>query len=208
MQVSMWMHANPYCVTAEERLEVVWQEMRARGFRHAPVVDAAGALEGMLSDRDLREHKGYLDSTIVSAAMSEPALSVRPDDPIEVAARLLLEHRIGGLPVVDAAGKVIGIVTETDLLRGFLDGSAGEHAARIDFHFSAPRQGFSDAVRAVEGAGGTVLGLGTFQATADGSGARRFFVRLTAPHIDPIVDAMARDGVIVSAVHHLPASPA
>jgi len=205
MQVSMWMHADPYCVTAEERLDVVWKEMRAHGFRHAPVVDAAGVLAGMLSD--LREHKGYLDSTNVSAAMTEPALSVRPDDPIEVAARLLLTHRIGGLPVVDAAGKVIGIVTETDLLRGFLDGSASEHAARIDFHFSAPRQGLSDAVRTVEGAGGAVLGLGTFQSTADGSGARRFFVRVTAPHIDPIVDAMARDGVIVSAVHHLPASP-
>jgi acetoin utilization protein AcuB len=203
MQVSMWMHAKPYCVTAEERLDVVWKEMRARGFRHAPVVDAAGVLTGMLSDRDLREHKGYLDSTNVSAAMTEPALSVRPDDPIEVAARLLLEHRIGGLPVVDAAGQVVGIVTETDLLRGFLDSAAGEHAARIDFHFTGPRQGFSDAVRAVEGAGGTVLGLGTFQCTADGSGARRFFVRVTAPHIESVVDAMARNGVIISGVHPL-----
>lgn len=209
MQVALWMKTDPYCVTPEDRLEDVAAVMRERGFRHAPVVDPGGRLIGMLSDRDLREHKGFLHSTKVSAAMTEPALAVGADDPIERVARLLLDHKVGGVPVVDADRRVIGIVTETDLLQGFLDGvAAGDHAARIDFHFTSPQQSFSDAVQAVEGSGGTVLGLGTFQSTADGSGARRFFIRLTAPNIDAIVGALAQRQIVVTAVHHLPATPA
>jgi acetoin utilization protein AcuB len=203
------MKSAPYCVTADAHLDAVEQAMREGGFRHAPVVDGDGRLVGMISDRDLREHRGHLPSTLVSAALSEPALSARPDDPIERAAHLMLRHKIGGLPVVDDQQRVVGIVTETDILNGFLDGlGAGQRAVRIDFRFSAPSQGFSDAVQAVEGAGGMVLGVGTFQATADGSGERRFFVRVSAPRIEPIVDALGQRGVLVTAVHQLTDHPA
>lgn len=209
MQVSLWMREKPLCVTAEQLLDEVARAMQAGGFRHAPVVDADGRLVGMLSDRDLREHKGFLPTTRVSAAMVEPAIAVVSDDPIERAARLMVERKIGALPVVDGQQHVIGIVTETDILNGFLDGiGVSEHAARIDFQFHSPEQGFADAVHAVERAGGIVLGLGTFQATADGSGARRFFIRVIAPHLEPIVDALGQRGVLVLAVHHLPAQPA
>jgi acetoin utilization protein AcuB len=209
MQVSLWMKDRPLCVTAGQLLDEVARAMQAGGFRHAPVVDADGRLVGMLSDRDMREHKGFLPTTRVSAAMVEPAVAVVADDPIERAARLMVERKIGALPVVDAQQHVIGIITQTDILNGFLDGiGAGEHAARIDFEFQSPQQRFSDAVQAVESAGGIVLGLGTFQATAEGGGGRRFFVRVTAPRLEPVVDALVQRGVLVLAVHHLPAPPA
>ena len=191
-------------MTAEDRLDDVAKAMADGGFRHAPVIDAEGHVVGMVSDRDMREHKGFLPTTRVSAAMIEPAVTVGPDDPIERAAHLMREHKIGALPVVDAKRRVIGILTETDLLDGLLDGiGVGEHAARIDFTFSSPRQNFSEVVQAVERAGGTVLGLGTFQSTGDGSGARRFFVRVTAPRIDTIVDALGHCDLLIDAVQHL-----
>ncbi|MFN8645046.1 MAG: CBS domain-containing protein, partial [Candidatus Binatia bacterium] len=112
MQVSLWMKEKPRCVTPTELLEDVARSMREGGFRHAPVVDAEGRLLGMLSDRDIREHKGFLPTTRVSAAMVEPALAVLADDPIEQAARLMVAHKIGALPVVDASQRVLGIVTE------------------------------------------------------------------------------------------------
>lgn len=209
MQVAEWMTENPYCVTPEDRLDEVAAVMRDRGFRHAPVVDRDGRLLGMLSERDLREHKGALQATRVSAAMSEPPVAVGPEEPIEQAARTMLKRQIGALPVVGADGRVVGIVTSSDLLRGFVDGSAaGEHTTRIDFRFTTPTQRFADAVKAVEGAGGTVLGLGTFKATADGSDSRRFYIRLTAPRIEPVIDALARHDIIITAVHHLPVTPA
>jgi acetoin utilization protein AcuB len=209
MQVSLWMKEKPYSVTAEDRLDEVARAMADGGFRHAPVVDADGRVVGMVSDRDLREHKGFLPTTRVSAAMIEPAVTVGPDDAIERAALLMRTRKIGALPVVDADRHLIGIITETDLLDGLLDGiGVGEHAARIDFTYTSPRQNFSQVVQAVEGAGGTVLGLGTFQATGDGSGARRFFVRVTAPRIDTIVDALGHCDLIIDAVQHLKVRPA
>ena len=209
MQVWLWMKEKPLCVTDGQLLDEVAQAMRQGGFRHAPVVDGDGRLVGIISDRDIREHKGVLPTTRVSAAMIEPAVAVASDDPIERAARLMVERKIGALPVIDAERRVIGIVTETDILNGFLDGVGdGEHAVRIDFQFSSPDQGFADAVHAVESAGGIVLGLGTFQAAATSGDARRFFIRLIAPRLEPIVDALGQRGVLVQAVHHLPAQPA
>lgn len=209
MQVSLWMKVTPHCVRADELLEDVARAMQAGGFRHTPVVDADGRLVGMVSDRDIREHKGFLPTTRVSAAMVEPAIALVPDDPIERAARLMVERKIGALPVVDPQQRVIGIVTETDIINGFLDGvGTGEHAARIDFQFHSPQQGFSEAVQAVESAGGLVLGLGTFQATGDGSGSRRFYIRVIAPRLEPVIEALGQRGVLILAVHHLPAPPA
>lgn len=209
MQVSVWMKEQPRCVGSDDRLEDVARLMQEGGFRHAPVTDAAGRLLGIVSDRDLREHKGYLSTTLVSAAMVEPAIAVGACDPIEQATRLMRSHKIGALPVVDGERRVIGIITESDLLDAMLDDiGAAEHAARIDFTFTSPQQTLSQVVETAERGGATVLGLGTFQATADGSGARRYFVRLTAPQLDTVVDAIGRSAVVINAVHHLPARSA
>jgi acetoin utilization protein AcuB len=207
MQVSLWMKEKPYCAAADDRLDDVAERMRAGGFRHAPVVDVAGKLLGMLSDRDLREHKGYLPTTRVSAAMVEPAITVSPDDAIERAAELMRSRRIGALPVVDREGRVIGIITASDLIDALVDDIA-EPAARIDFSFGSPEQSLAQVVEAAEHAGATVLELGTFQSTADGSGARRYFVRFTAPRLDPVVDALGHAGLVIDAVQPLVASSA
>ncbi len=204
MQVSKWMTREPYCVLPDERLDVVAEAMRAGGFRRAPVVDTERRLLGIVTDRDLREHKGFLAASKVSAAMVEPALAVAPDDPIEDAARLMLERKIGGLPVIDSQRHVVGVVTETDLLRGFLDGAApGERGVRIDFTFASGQRGFGPVVHAVEQAGGTVLGFGTFQPAAAGDSERRYFVRITGPTLEPMVEALRAAGCSVSAIHDL-----
>jgi CBS domain-containing protein len=62
---------------------------------------------------------GYLGSTRVNAAMRTALVTVTPFNTVEDAARLMLKHKIGGLPIV-ADGKLVGIVTTSDLLRAFL----------------------------------------------------------------------------------------
>lgn len=55
---------------------------------------------------------------LVREAMTTPAVSVRRDDSVRQAAQVLLEHRIASAPVLDDAGRLVGIVSEADLLRG------------------------------------------------------------------------------------------
>jgi CBS domain-containing protein len=67
-----------------------------------------------------------------SDVMTTGAATIRPDAPIEKAARLMLTHRISGLPVIDDAGKLVGMVTEGDLLRGPANGNGGERPGRLE----------------------------------------------------------------------------
>lgn len=107
------------------------QRMVRERIRHLPVVDALGRLTGIVTDRDLRHHlfepavlkdlgavsvDSLLKAAAVSRVMSSPVVSVGPDDQLEDAARRMLEDKVGSLPVVEN-GRVVGIITETDLLR-------------------------------------------------------------------------------------------
>lgn len=178
MHVSRWMTENPFYVTPGDLLDAVAAAMQRGRFRHVPVVDSDRRVLGIVSDRDLREQKGYWSSTKVSAVISEPAIAVCPEDPIEDAAQIMLERQISALPVVDREQRVIGIVTTTDLLRALLDGIGGAAAVRIDLGVAGDRIELADAVRTIEGAGGTVLSIGT-GAVGEGS-PRRFYVRVLA----------------------------
>lgn len=96
------------------------QILLSRGFRHLPVVDQ-GRLVGVLTDRDIRFATSSLCQTPrsagdpVSMAMSSPPLTADPLDPVEDAARIMREHKIGCLPVLDGT-ELVGILTGMDLL--------------------------------------------------------------------------------------------
>jgi acetoin utilization protein AcuB len=92
--------------------------MDAGHFRRVPVVEA-GRLVGILTERDLHKYSGFLEATRVNAAMRTALITVTPENTVEDAARLMLTHKIGGLPVV-SSGELVGIITTTDLLRAFL----------------------------------------------------------------------------------------
>lgn len=120
MDIAQCMTRDPVTVRPEETLAVAQEKMARGRFRRLPVVDASGHLLGIITDGDLRQHVGYLPTTRVTAAMIEKTITVGPDASIESAAELMLQHQIGGLPVVAADGRVAGIVTESDLLRVLL----------------------------------------------------------------------------------------
>lgn len=98
----------------------------ALGITAAPVVDDDGKPVGMISLRDLvTERRG----DTVGERASQYTVCVRANDPIEHAARLLAETRFHHLPVVDAAGRVVGFVSALDLLAGMLGLPASHPAA-------------------------------------------------------------------------------
>ncbi|MGE5857366.1 MAG: CBS domain-containing protein [Solirubrobacterales bacterium] len=128
------MTANPLTVTPEASVAEVWDLMREVDVRHVPVT-LGGALVGMLSDRDLARvdiarllKVGGADAlrqelaTPISRVMSPDPISVEPESEIGEVIGLLLDHKIGALPVVDEGTReVVGIISYVDVLRALQD---------------------------------------------------------------------------------------
>lgn len=115
MNVAKCMTQRPVVVGADDFLSKAEGRMKDGGFRRLPVVHE-DTLVGIVTDRDLRQYKGVSDKIRVHSVMTHPVRTVAPEDNVEKAARVMLQHGIGGLPVV-RDGEVIGIVTTGDLLR-------------------------------------------------------------------------------------------
>ncbi|HEY8153734.1 MAG TPA: CBS domain-containing protein [Myxococcota bacterium] len=119
-------------LTIHDRLDLADDVMRLGRVRHMPVLDGTRVV-GIVSNRDLlaaslsrvldfaaTDRRTFLRSIEVSEVMSHDLISVRDDATLREAAELMLRHRIGCLPVVKADRTLIGLVTETDLLKAAL----------------------------------------------------------------------------------------
>lgn len=135
MLVKDFMTPNPQVVTPDVAVPEAAQIMKKGGFRRLPVVEE-GQLVGIVTDRDLKEAMpsdatslsiweiNYLISRLsVGEIMTRDPISVADTLPLQAAAKLMLEHKVGGLPVVHE-GRLVGIVTVTDVLRAFLQREA------------------------------------------------------------------------------------
>ena len=131
------MKPNPVTVTPRNAIRTAINLMREGGYRRLPVVDR-GRLVGIITDRDLRRAANspfvvreqwydnfILDHIEVGSCMTPNPLTIEPSVPIADAARLMRNHKIGGLPVV-TDGQLVGIITETDLLDFLIELLAGE----------------------------------------------------------------------------------
>lgn len=112
------MSKHPETIQPEDSLAKAQEMMEAGEFRSLPVVKD-GTMVGMLTERDLRQHRGHLEHTKVNGAMTAPVVSVGLHSTVQEAARLILRYRIGGLPVVEK-DKLVGMVTTTDMIRALL----------------------------------------------------------------------------------------
>jgi acetoin utilization protein AcuB len=72
-----------------------------------------------LSDFASDHRRAFLQGVEIRRVMSSPAITVGADAPVELAARMMAERKIGCLPVLDPDGRLVGLVTETDVLRCF-----------------------------------------------------------------------------------------
>jgi acetoin utilization protein AcuB len=144
MLVRNYMSTEPVSVPPGTTLAQAAALTRAHRVRHLPVV-REGELAGIVSDRDLRaalpspleragaERARALEDTPVEAVMTREVITAGPLDTVEDAAKLLCRHRIGALPVLDAAGRLVGIITETDVLTAFAEIlSAGGASSRLE----------------------------------------------------------------------------
>jgi acetoin utilization protein AcuB len=118
MQMLHVMTKHPETIAPGDMLLKGKEMMDIGRFRRLTVVHE-GRVVGIITERDLREHSGYLKSTKVDVVMKTAVLTVDSHTSVEDAARMMLAKKIGGMPVVDG-GKLVGIVTTSDMLRALL----------------------------------------------------------------------------------------
>ncbi len=123
MVVEEIMSEHPYAIEADQTVREAMHRLMSLDIRHLPVLDD-GVLVGMLSDRDVRtiatesltgEAADQLSAPVSDVMTSDP-ISVSPETEIGEVIDLMLEHRVGALPVV-AEDKLVGIVSYVDVLR-------------------------------------------------------------------------------------------
>jgi CBS domain-containing protein len=131
MKIADIMTAGPITVSPSDSIQQAEDIMEEHRIRQLPVVEEL-ELVGILTDRDIRSFlSGHLYGTSkerqkaleteVGSVMTDKPLSLSPDDEIQEAIELLIEEKIGGIPVVDGENQLVGIVTYVDILRCFLE---------------------------------------------------------------------------------------
>ena len=134
--VSKWMTPDPITVTPQTTLPEAHRLMKENDIRRLPVLDN-DRLVGIVTWGDIREASAsdatsldffelhtLLDRMPVREFMTRNPVTVHPITTISSAAHLMMEHKIGGLPVVDHHGRLVGIITESDIFWVLVLGAA------------------------------------------------------------------------------------
>jgi acetoin utilization protein AcuB len=149
--------------------------MRDEKIRRLPVVNERGKMIGIITESDLLhaspsdatslsvwEMNYMLSKVTVEKIMTREVITTQKDTPLEEAARKMVDNRIGGLPVV-LDGEVIGIITETDLFKVFLEMlGARESGVRISVLISNIPGTLTKLTKSIFDSGGNLVALGTF----------------------------------------------
>jgi len=163
MFVRQRMTANPITISPQDTLATAREQMTNGKFRRLPVVQD-GALVGILTDRDILRFIGSEERTRVVGAMTETPLTIPPTLPVEDAVHLMRKHQVSGLPVVEQ-GKVVGMITTSDIMQAFLEvsGAAVQGSVRIDLLRTSKEGDLTDAAAVITQLGGEVLSVGTYK---------------------------------------------
>ncbi|MBM4429283.1 MAG: CBS domain-containing protein [Chloroflexi bacterium] len=169
------MTRNPVTVRDDTSLYDALKIMRENKVRRLPVLDREGKLVGIVSEKDLLYASpspatslsvweiNYLTSKItLRDLMTRELITVCEECPIEEAARTMVDNKIGGLPVM-RGDRLVGIITETDLFKTFLElMGARQQGTRFTF-FVPNKKGMLAAVaQRVAAMGGNIVAFGTF----------------------------------------------
>jgi acetoin utilization protein AcuB len=163
MLVRHRMTANPITISSQDTLATAREKMTNGKFRRLPVVQD-DVLVGILTDRDILRFIGSEARTRIDGAMTESPLTISPNTPVEEVVRLMRKHQFSGLPVVEN-GKVVGIITTSDIMQAFLEvsGASVQGSVRIDLLQTEKAGNLTDAAGVIQQIGGEVLSVGTYK---------------------------------------------
>lgn len=200
MKIKSLMIPSPITVTTRSSIQQAIELMKVNSIRHLPVVDEKNKLRGLLTLADLKQAllPSMLSDVTLADMMIQNPITVEPEDDVEIAAQLIYKHKIGGLPVIDKSRQIVGIITESDILRAFIDmmGILGS-STRIDITTDDDSTALNKAIQIIHEQGGDIINVGM---TAQRSARRSYFFRLTPCDTLPIRQALEKNGFAVQAV--------
>jgi len=143
MMIRELMTGGPITVRPETSVQQARDLLAKERIRHLPVTGPGRVLAGIVTDRDIRlnlpsrattlsaqEITHLLSRLTVGEIMIRSVITIGPDRPAREGAQLMLDHKIGALPVLDD-GHLIGIITETDIVRAFVRTTAPASSFRL-----------------------------------------------------------------------------
>jgi CBS domain-containing protein len=206
MLVQDIMQSKLVTVTPRTSLPDAIRLTRERGIRHLPVLDDQ-RLVGIVSDRDLKramassvttlerhEVESLLERVTVDAIMTRSVKTIGPTFPVEDAARVMAADKISSLPVTEG-GRLIGIITETDVLNLFVRAlGVTDPSSRLEVSLGPERSALADAVRTLDSVG---VGISSIVTLADRDGTKQAIVRITTINPGPATKALEAKGYVV-----------
>jgi acetoin utilization protein AcuB len=200
MKASALMIPDPITITDRASIQEAIELMKVNSIRHLPVVGTNRQIKGLVTLADLRQGliPSMLGDVTLKDLMIRRPVSASPNDDIEVVARLIYTHKISGMPVVKG-GKVVGIITETDILRAFIDMLGILTASsRIDVVVGEEPDAFKKALQIIGDCGAKIINVGM---AAQPTGERIHYFRLSPCKTAPIKKALKKGGFeVVAAV--------
>ena len=202
MLVRERMTRNPVLCSPDLPVNDAFDLIKKERIRRMPVVDKGGKLVGIVSDKDLLrvtpspattlsayEIPYLLSKVKVGDVMTKQVITVIEDTPIEDAARIMVDNRIGGLPVIHETGAVVGIITETDIFKTFLELlGARKPGVRITMYVKDRRGELARMAKAVADVGGNIVA--TVEMPGTDSTNYEVLLKVTEASKDALVDAL------------------
>lgn len=172
MTVSKNMTINPVTTTPDMGVFEAFELMKSEGVQRLPVLDGDGNLVGIISEKNITSAAADKEVSIVEFAlllskikvgdvMTKEVITVSVDDPVEMAARKMSDNDISILPVVDNNGKLVGVVSRSDLFRLLLELFGTRHyGVRVTFRIKDQKGVIAKLAIALEKIGANIVSIG------------------------------------------------
>ena len=172
MTVSKNMTLNPVTTTPDMGVFEAFELMKSEGVQRLPVLDGDGNLVGIISEKNITSAAADKEVSIVEFAlllskikvgdvMTKEVITVSVDDPVEMAARKMSDNDISILPVVDNNGKLVGVVSRSDLFRLLLELFGTRHyGIRVTFRIKDQKGVIAKLAIALEKIGANIVSIG------------------------------------------------
>ena len=172
MTVSKNMTINPVTTTPDMGVFEAFELMKSEGVQRLPVLDGEGNLVGIISEKNITSAAADKEVSIVEFAlllskikvgdvMTKEVITVSVDDPVEMAARKMSDNDISILPVVDNNGKLVGVVSRSDLFRLLLELFGTRHyGIRVTFRIKDQKGVIAKLAIALEKIGANIVSIG------------------------------------------------